>query len=310
MILSNGLGKALQHFNTCEFEKTLKDRAYQIELHLNKLIPPKPNTIEETITETMRYALLNGGKKVRAYLSMESCRIYGINIKTALQVGSAIECMHSYSLVHDDLPAMDNDELRRGLPTVHVKWDEATAILTGDALQCKAFEILSMEETHSDSDKRSKLIQTMALAAGVDGMVSGQNADIQAENQTNHINIDGIVNLQNYKTGALIRWSALTGPLLANQDHTIMETYANCLGLAFQIQDDILDVEGNVNNTGKMTHKDQKAGKGTFISILGLDEAKRKAYSLIEQSCDVVTQIGPRSSELIKLALFVISRNN
>ncbi len=299
-----------QKFDSDKFEKDLKNKATQIEDHLEKLFPVKKNSIEEKISQTMRYSLLNGGKRIRAYLSMESCRIYDINIECALQVGAAIECMHAYSLVHDDLPSMDNDDLRRGLPTVHIKWDEATAILTGDALQCKAFEILCMNETHPDSDKRNKLVQQMTRAAGVNGMVSGQEADISGYKENSILKLEDIMRLQYYKTGALIRWSAITGPLLADKDLSIMEKYANSLGLAFQIQDDILDVEGSVSITGKNTNKDDDAGKVTFISLLGLKKAKKKARLLIEDACDTISKLGYESTNLIHLAQFVIKRHN
>ena len=300
----------LENFNSDEFEKHLKVRAFEIEGHLKKLLPSKENTIEEKITSSMRYALLNGGKRIRAYLSMESCKLYEIDTQCALQSGAAIECMHAYSLVHDDLPSMDNDDLRRGLPTVHVKWDEATAILTGDALQCKAFEILAMPETHPDGEKRSKLIHQMSLSAGVGGMVSGQEADISAEINNTILSLEDIIKLQDFKTGALIRWSAITGPLLANQSLSKMENYANSLGLAFQIQDDILDIEGIESKVGKKTQKDKDAGKVTFISLLGLNGAKKKAKLLIEDACETISDFGPKTSNLIKLAKFVISRSN
>ncbi len=300
----------LENFNSDEFEKHLKVRAFEIENHLKKLLPSKENTIEEKITSSMRYALLNGGKRIRAYLSMESCKLYEIDTQCALQTGAAIECMHAYSLVHDDLPSMDNDNLRRGLPTVHVKWDEATAILTGDALQCKAFEILAMPETHPDGEKRSKLIYQMSLSAGVGGMVSGQEADISAEINNTILSLEDIIKLQDFKTGALIRWSAITGPLLAGKSLSKMENYANSLGLAFQIQDDILDIEGIESKVGKKTQKDKDAGKVTFISLLGLNEAKKKAKLLIEDACETISDFGPKSSNLIKLAKFVISRSN
>ena len=299
-----------QKFDSDKFEKSLKNEATKIEDRLDKLFPVKENSIEEKISETMRYSLLNGGKRIRAYLSMESCRIYDISVECALQVGAAIECMHAYSLVHDDLPSMDNDDLRRGLPTVHIKWDEATAILTGDALQCKAFEILCMPETHPDSNKRNELIQQMAHAAGVNGMVSGQEADISGYKENSILKLENIIRLQDYKTGALIRWSAITGPLLADEDLWIMEKYAKSLGLAFQIQDDILDVEGNTSITGKKTNKDEDAGKVTFISLLGLKKAKKKAQLLIEDACDTISKLGPASTNLVHLAQFVIKRHS
>lgn len=299
---------AVNTFNPIIFERALKKNAIRIEEHLDKLIPPKPSKIEKKITETMRYALFNGGKRIRAFIAIESCKIYKVKHKYALQLGSAIECMHAYSLVHDDLPSMDDDDLRRGLPTVHVKWDEPTAILTGDALQCKAFEILSMPETHHCSESRNLLIHKLALSAGVSGMVSGQAADISAEKNKNHPNLEEIINLQNFKTGALIRWSAICGPLLAKADLSTMQEYSNALGLAFQIQDDILDVEGNASVIGKKTQKDTIAGKATFISTLGLEEAKKKACKLIEEACEIVSQLGPKSKNLINLANFVINR--
>ena len=299
---------AESEFNPIIFEKVLKNSALIIEKHLNKLIPPNTSKIEKKITETMRYALFNGGKRIRAFITIESCKIYHIKQKYALQLGSAIECMHAYSLVHDDLPSMDDDDLRRGLPTIHVKWDEATAILTGDALQSKAFEILSMPETHHCSERRNQLIHKMALSAGVNGMVSGQAADISAEKNNSRPNVEDIINLQNFKTGALIRWSAISGPLLAKTDLSVMEKYSSALGLAFQIQDDILDVEGNPSLVGKKTRKDETAGKATFISTLGLEEARRKAHELIDEACDVISKLGPQSKNLIDLANFVIHR--
>ena len=276
---------------------------------LDELLPKSSQKVGNLFS-AMRYSMLNGGKRIRPLLCIAAADSISSSNEATVLAASAIEMMHVYSLIHDDLPSMDNDDLRRGLPTVHIKWDEATAILTGDALQCKAFEILAMPETHPDGEKRSKLIYQMSLSAGVGGMVSGQEADISAEINNTILSLEDIIKLQDFKTGALIRWSGITGPLLAGQSLSKMENYANSLGLAFQIQDDILDIEGIESKVGKKTQKDRDAGKVTFISLLGLNEAKKKAKLLIEDACETISDLGPKSSNLIKLAKFVINRSN
>jgi farnesyl diphosphate synthase len=251
---------------------------------------------------------VSGGKCIRAFLVSESARIYGVSEYQALRVGAAVEAIHAYSLIHDDLPCMDNDNFRRGKPTVHIKWDESVAVLIGDALQSLSFEILSEDKTSSDPSVRLALISSLSKAIGAKGMVYGQFLDMEAERQETLLDIDAVKELQNRKTGALIEWAALTGPLMAGVDNTPLKKYAQLLGLAFQIQDDILDVEGEIKMVGKRLRKDYLAGKATFVSCLGLSGAKKKAESLINQAVAELDTFDTSSDNLKALAQFVISR--
>ncbi|ETX27988.1 polyprenyl synthetase family protein [Roseivivax isoporae] len=259
------------------------------------------------LTRAMAYAL-SGGKRLRGYLAMESARMHGIG--DALAPALAIEAVHAYSLVHDDLPAMDDDATRRGQPTVHVTWDEATAILAGDALQTLGFEILLDPACHPDADVRADLALSLARAAGANGMVLGQALDIAAETATAPLALDDVMRLQAAKTGALIRWSAEAGARLARADLAPMTAYATALGLAFQIADDVLDVEGDAAAMGKAVGKDAAAGKATFVSLLGIDEAKRRAATLVEEACDALSPFGDEARGLIGAARFVIDRRS
>ncbi|PKP84244.1 MAG: farnesyl-diphosphate synthase, partial [Alphaproteobacteria bacterium HGW-Alphaproteobacteria-2] len=209
-----------------------------------------------------------------AFLVVEGARLHGVDAAGALRAGAAVECLHAYSLVHDDLPCMDDDDLRRGQPTVHVKWDEATAVLAGDGLQTLAFELLADPATAPDPARRVALLAGLAAASGVRGMVGGQAADIAAERATVPLTLDEITALQAGKTGALIRFSGEAGPLMAGADPGPMRAYATALGIAFQIADDILDVEGDAGKAGKRLRKDAAAGKATFVSLLGLAGAR------------------------------------
>lgn len=261
------------------------------------------------IFEAMRYALLNGGKGLRAFLAIESAVMCGASKTQGLQAAAAIECIHSYSLVHDDLPAIDNDDLRRGKPTVHKRWDDATAILVGDALQALAFEILSSDDTHTKAEVKLNLINSLANASGAHGMVGGQAMDIAAETSVKPLNIKEIVELQSLKTGALIIWATEAGARLSEQSITPFTKYATSVGLAFQIQDDILDVIGNTQKTGKALRKDAKAGKATFVSLLGLEGARTKAKQLVVEACDSIDEFGQKASMLRELAKFVVTRS-
>lgn len=260
------------------------------------------------VNAAMHYAV-EGGKGLRGFLVSEAGRIYGAGPEKTVYAASAVEAMHTYSLMHDDLPAMDNDELRRGRPTVHVKWDEATAILAGDALQTLAFELLTWAEIGS-AQVRLSLVMTLAHAAGARGMVLGQAQDIAAESAEKPLNLTEITELQRNKTGALIRWSAEAGALIAGEDPEPMRHYARALGLAFQITDDILDVEGDSVKAGKKLNKDAEAGKATFVSLLGLDGAKARAAELIEDACDALTPYKDRAENLQQAARFVIARDS
>ncbi len=259
------------------------------------------------LPEAMLYAT-KGGKGLRGFLVMESARLHGILPSKAAPAAAAIEAMHAYSLIHDDLPCMDDDDLRRGQPTVHRKWDEAMAVLAGDALQALAFELVL--STGCASKARAGLALSLAQAAGARGMVGGQMADIAAETAGAALNLDQITALQAGKTGALITWAAVAGPRLAGADAAPLQGYGDCLGLAFQIADDILDVTGDAAKAGKRLQKDAAAGKATFVSLLGLDAARARAKSLVEESCAHLHPYGADAVTLIDCARFVIAREN
>ncbi|MEM9966531.1 MAG: polyprenyl synthetase family protein [Pseudomonadota bacterium] len=287
------------------FLERLTEAAEAVEHHLAAAIRTD-NVL--AVIDAMQHAT-RGGKRLRGFLVLETARLHGVDPAQAIWPAAGIEAMHAYSLVHDDLPAMDNDTLRRGQPTVHVKWDEATAILAGDALQSLAFELVGHPKVGSDA-ARATLGYTLAQAAGARGMVMGQAMDIAAETSAAPLSLDDITTLQQGKTGALIAWSAMAGPRLAQADVTSMQRYAEALGLAFQIADDILDVEGDAATLGKATRKDADAGKATFVSLLGLDAAKRRAADLVVEACDAVSLHGAAANTLRAAARFVVTRES
>ncbi|RME18745.1 MAG: polyprenyl synthetase family protein [Alphaproteobacteria bacterium] len=258
------------------------------------------------LAEPMRYAV-RGGKGLRGFLVLEGARIHGIDDAAACHAAAAVEAIHAYSLVHDDLPAMDDDDLRRGQPTVHRKWDEATAILVGDGLQSLAFELLAHPALGS-AGVRLALVESLAQAAGARGMVLGQALDIAAETAPEPLTLDEIIALQAGKTGALIRWSAMAGALMAGADPAPLARYGEALGLAFQIADDVLDVEGDAETVGKAVGKDAEAGKATFVSLLGLEAAKIRARELVDEACAALSVYGGRAETLREAARFVIAR--
>ena len=260
------------------------------------------------VVEGMRYAT-RGGKRLRGFLVIESAALFGVPEARAIGAAAAIEALHAYSLVHDDLPCMDDDDLRRGQPTVHRKWDEATAVLVGDALQTFAFTLLAEEDTHPDAAVRIRLVATLAEAAGARGMVLGQAQDIAAETSPAPLTLAEITALQANKTGALIRWSAEAGAILGGADPLPLRRYATALGLAFQIADDILDVEGDAGRAGKTLRKDADAGKATFVSLLGLPEAKARAGALAAEAENALAPYGEKAETLREAARFVISRD-
>lgn len=251
----------------------------------------------------------NGGKRLRGFLVMQSAKLHGIAPEAAIWPATGIEALHAYSLVHDDLPCMDDDDLRRGQPTVHVKWDEATAVLAGDALQTLAFELVARPEVGS-GDVRADLALSLAKASGAEGMVLGQALDIEAETADTPLTLEQIQTLQRGKTGALIEWAATAGARLAGADIAPLQGYARDLGLAFQIADDVLDVTGDAATVGKATQKDADAGKATFVSLLGLDEAKRRADQLMDSACAHLDIYGDAADTLRDTARFVISRDS
>lgn len=288
------------------FANRLADVAAQVQAFLDARMAALP---EGPLRDAMAHAN-NGGKRLRAFLVVESARLHGIPATRALWSAAAIECLHAYSLVHDDLPCMDDDDLRRGQPTVHRKWDEATAVLAGDALQSLAFELTCAPEVSEDPAVQTALARSLAQAAGGAGMVYGQALDIAAETRATPLTLEEITALQAGKTGALIRWSACAGARMAGADTGPLDRYATALGLAFQIADDILDVEGDEATAGKRLNKDAAAGKATFVSLLGLEEAKIRATSLVEQAEAALACYGNEAETLKQAARFVIARKN
>lgn len=286
------------------FSETLTRDAAAIEARLMQALEGRA---DQPVVHAMRYAL-RGGKRLRGFLVLEGARMHGLTDAQAISAAAAVESLHAYSLVHDDMPCMDDDDLRRGQPTIHVKWDEATAVLAGDALQTLAFELLT-DPALGSGDTRIALVAGLAKASGAEGMVLGQALDIAAETAAAPLTLDQITELQAGKTGALIRWSAEAGAILAGADPQPLAHYATALGLAFQIWDDVLDVEGDPEKTGKRLHKDADAGKATFVSLLGLDAAKTRARALIAEAESHLSPYGSRAANLIACARFVISRD-
>ncbi|WP_419739110.1 polyprenyl synthetase family protein [Ruegeria sp.] len=260
------------------------------------------------VTRAMAYAT-EGGKRLRGFLVLESARLHGVSATQAIWPATAIEALHAYSLVHDDLPCMDDDDLRRGRPTVHVKWDEGTAVLAGDALQTQAFELCTRPDV-GKPEIRAELAMTLAKASGAQGMVLGQALDIAAETASAPLSLDDITRLQAGKTGALIEWSACAGARLAQANPTPLRQYAQALGLAFQIADDILDIEGDAEKAGKRLQKDADAGKATFVSLLGMDAAKARAAELVGEACAALDGYGAKAETLKDAARFVIARDS
>ena len=263
--------------------------------------------LQSPVAQAVAHAV-TGGKGLRAFLVLESARLHGIPPDHAAPAAAAIEALHAYSLVHDDLPCLDNDALRRGQPTVHVKWDEATAILAGDALHSLSFQLVM--DVRTSAENKVCLSQTLAEAAGLRGMVGGQEMDIAAETALSQLTLDEITMLQAGKTGALIRWSAMAGARMGGADTDNLGIYGACLGLAFQIADDILDVTGDASRVGKAVGKDEGAGKATFVSHLGLEGARIFAGDQIAEACEAVSEYGPDADTLREAAHFVISRDS
>ena len=288
----------------------LAKTAELVENFIKELLIPEEET-EQYLFEAIRYASLNGGKRLRPFLVVQSANLFEVNQISAVRTGAALELIHCYSLVHDDLPAMDDDDLRRGKPTLHKQFDEATAILVGDALLTLAFEVLADPETHPNSNVRIELVSALAKAAGANGMVGGQMIDLLSENQK--LNIQQIKYLQRLKTGKLITFACEAGAILGEAtetDRKSLQKYACDLGLAFQIADDLLDVEGNMQEVGKAVNKDRDAGKATFVSILGIERARTEANQLTKQAIAHLAHFEDKADLLCQAARFVIERKN
>ncbi len=292
------------------FEESLKRTAGEINNRISELLP-QPDGPEARVIEAMRYAMEAPGKRLRPFLIVQSGRLFGIETEKMNRVAVALECVHTFSLIHDDLPCMDDDDLRRGRPTVHKAFDEATAVLAGDALLAFAFELLGSERTHQDPFVRCELVTHMSKAVGAHGMIGGQMIDLSI--QTLPQDIPTITRLQRLKTGALFAFACESGAIMgrAGRDSRhALDAYAHDLGLAFQIADDILDVEGSSEELGKAAQKDDDAGKATFISILGLDRAKAQAQMLADQAKCHLDMFDERADLLREAADFVVKRRN
>ena len=288
----------------------LAEAAAATEAALESLLPPMGGP-EGRLAEAMRYAALGGGKRMRGFLVIEGAALFAVSPTCAARVAAAVEMMHAYSLVHDDLPAMDDDDLRRGKPSTHRAFDEATAILAGDALQTRAFEVLAEADSHSDPQVRCTLIAALAAATGVRGMAGGQMIDMAAEGQS----LDGaaVGRLQALKTGRLIQFSAEAGAILGHappaQRH-LLAAYGRDLGAAFQIADDLLDAEGSAAEIGKTAGKDATAGKATMVAVLGVEAARAKAAMMARQAAGHLDGFGGGAGALRALADYVVTRRN
>jgi farnesyl diphosphate synthase len=287
-----------------DFEQDLARIAAATERTLETLMPLDTNS---RIRNAMRYAVLGQGKRLRPFYVMASADLFDVPQAQASRVAAAIECVHCYSLAHDDLPAMDNDDLRRGQPTTHRKFDEATAILAGDGLLTFAFQILSDQATSASAEIRSALVAALSREAGEAGMVGGQMRDIEAET-TNFASLEEIAAMQMMKTGALFRFSCTAGAILAGADPKPLATYAEKIGLSFQIADDLLDLRSTTAALGKATQKDQGKGKATFIDFLGEKQAEAYAKELVAQAISAVEGYGKKANRFASAAHYVIQR--
>jgi len=294
----SGLGPAMAH------------SARVVDAALDELLP-KPHGLHARVQEAMRYAVFAGGKRLRPFLVLEGARLFGAKEGHALRVAAAIEALHTYSLVHDDLPCMDDDALRRGRPTTHIAFDEATAVLAGDGLLTLAFEILSAPATHPSADVRCTLAARLAEAAGSNGMIGGQMIDMQAQNV--EFGAEDVMLLQRLKTGRLFEFSCEAGAILgqaSDADRARMRGYAHDMGLVFQITDDLLDVTSTAEKTGKLVRKDEDKGKATLVSIYGIERARAEAERLAKAAAQGLASYGPAAARLRALPLSLLDRES
>ncbi len=297
------------------FEQRLKVNAGKTEALLTRLLADTSLSDEITrpdrLLSAMRHGVLNGGKRLRPFLVMEAAALLGGNAEAALRVGAALECVHCYSLVHDDLPAMDDDDLRRGQPTVHIAFDYATAILAGDSLLTYAFDIIAAPETELPADRKMALVLALSRAAGIGGMAGGQALDLAAEKEAPDEN--GITTLQAMKTGALIRFACEAGAIISGasaEDRKRLRTFGEKIGLAFQLADDLLDLTADAATMGKATGKDAARGKGTLVALHGQEWAETTLARLVEEAADLLSGYGSKADILMETARFIANRKS
>jgi farnesyl diphosphate synthase len=303
--------------SSADFTKRLDTTADETEALLEKLLSdsPLPDEIArpKRLMDAMRYSSLGGGKRLRPFLVVESSAVFGVPRDAALLAGAALECIHCYSLIHDDLPAMDNSDLRRGRPTLHKTTDDATAILAGDGLLTLAFDIITRDEVHKDPAVRLLLTRALARAAGIGGMVGGQLLDLAGEGRFGDREPVDVARVQQMKTGALLRFGCIAGALLgqaSQKDYQALDAYGRALGEAFQIADDLLDVESDAAALGKPAGADAALGKTTFVTQLGIDGAKKRVRDLLAKADDALSAFGPRGDVLRAAAHFVADRKS
>src|SRR6202022_3410304 len=292
---------------TAEDTETLLGELWSDVLLPDEIARPK------RLIEAMRYSSLGGGKRLRPFLVVESSAVFGVPREAALLAGAALECIHCYSLVHDDLPAMDNSDLRRGRPTLHKAYDDATAILAGDALLTLAFDIITRDEIHRGASGRLALTRALARASGVGGMAGGQMLDLAGEGRFGDREPVDVARLQQMKTGALWRYGSTAGAILGQsspKEYHALDDYGHALGEAFQIADDLLDVEGDAAALGKQTGQDAALGKTTFVTQLGIDGAKQRVRDLLAKADSALSIFGPKGDVLRAAARFVAERKN
>ncbi len=293
-----------------EFEASLRESGDQITGLLDALLPQEESP-RGRVVDAMRYSALAGGKRLRPFLVLSSSELFDVPSLAAARTAAAVEMIHCYSLIHDDLPAMDDSDLRRGRPSAHKEFDEATAILAGDGLLTKAFEVLASDEMEVSPAVRTRLISSLAVASGDQGMVGGQMIDILSENTP--LGIGEITQLQRLKTGALFEFSCTAGAYLgegSEKELSALRSYAESLGLAFQIADDLLDVEGTEADLGKPVGQDQDMEKATFVKLMGIEGARQKANELIGHACEALTIFNGRAGNLENVARFVVNRRS
>jgi len=300
-----------------DFAKRLDQTAEDTEALLSKLLSdallPDEIARPKRLMDAMRYSTLNGGKRLRPFLVVESSAVFGVAREAALLAGATLECIHCYSLIHDDLPAMDNSDLRRGRPTLHKKTDDATAILAGDGLLTLAFDIITRDEIHKDPTVRLLLTRALARAAGIGGMVGGQMLDLAGEGRFGDREPVDVARVQQMKTGALLRFGCIAGAILGQssaKEYQALDDYGGALGEAFQIADDLLDVEGDATALGKQTGQDAALGKTTFVTQLGIDGAKQRLRDLLARADAALSIFGAKGEVLRAAARFVAERNN